>query len=1209
MIGQTISHYRILEKLGEGGMGVVYKAHDAKLDRLVALKFLPHRLTANEAEEQRFLQEAKAAAALNHPNICTIYGIEEYDDEQFIVMEYVDGSTIRKLKPETLKLETVTAYAIQIGEALATAHEKDITHRDIKPDNIMVNSKNQIKVMDFGLAKFKDELGLTKTATTVGTTAYMSPEQIRGEKVDHGTDIWSFGVVLYEMLTGKLPFRGEHQAAMVYSITNEEPQPILSFRADIPQHLQAVLARALEKDKTRRYQSIQEVLSDLKQPVLLVSSVKQEKSIVVLPFENISPEKETEYFSDGLTEEIITNLSRISSLKVLSRTSSMHYKGTKKPLREIAKELAVGYVLEGSVRKQGNDLRITAQLIEAARDAHLWADKYRGTIQDVFDIQEKVAEEIVKALKLQLTEDEDEALRKRYTKNTEAYELYLKGNRYLWLETLESINKAVECFESAIAKDAQYAPAYAGLANCYNGMAWFDYMDTHEAFSKARSLATKAVEIDDTLAEAHNCLGYIDCVYDWNWSRAEQRLKRALELKPNYADAHLFYVWFLGAQGRIDEAMNEIKRAQELDPLSLVINANVSFPYYWKSRYDQAITQCLNTIKLEPTYYLDHWFLGIAYAQAGRYQEAASAFQKSITLSGGGYYKGWLGHALARQGDRQEASRILTELEQLSKEKKMFSYQIALVYLGLNDNEQAMHWLEKAYTERAPWMLYLKIDPYLAPLRSSPRFHAMLRGMGLVKGGPIVSPSPSVETTPPEKSIVVLPFKDISPEKDQEYFCDGLAEELINSLTRIKGVHVVARTSAFSFKTREIDIREIGKNLNVKTVLEGSVRKAGNHLRITAQLVNVDDGYHLWSERYDRQLDDVFAIQDEISLQIVNTLKVKLESGEKEIISKRHTEDVEAYNLYVRGRYFRNKITEEGFTKGIRYFQQAIEKDPDYALAYGGMADCFGLLGWYYYLPSKEAFPKAKEAAQKALEIDENLSEAHTSLGLVKMVYDRDWNGAEKEFGRAIELNPSDANACLFYSIYLAATGRHDESIAEAKRAQIFDPVTPFTTINLAMRFYYARQYEPAIEQIQSILEMDPNFHVAHYYLSLPYAQKGMSDEALESVAMAMAALGKTSPLFLTCRGIVYSLLGKKKEADEVLDELLELSKQERVSPFFIADVYAGLDRKNQAFQWLEKAYEERDPMLLWLKVDPMLDGIRTDPRFITLLKKMGLEK
>lgn len=434
-----------------------------------------------------------------------------------------------------------------------------------------------------------------------------------------------------------------------------------------------------------------------------------------------------------------------------------------------------------------------------------------------------------------------------------------------------------------------------------------------------------------------------------------------------------------------------------------------------------------------------------------------------------------------------------------------------------------------------------------------------------------------------------------------------MAETLISLLTKIKDLRVVARTSAFSFKGKEFDVREIGRKLNVQTVLEGSVQKAGNKLRITAQLVNIADGYHLWSERFDREMDDIFAIQDEISQAIVNELRIKLTDEDRTLLTKRYTDNLEAYNLYLKARYYWNIRTLDGMLKAIDYFQQAIEKDSTYALAYAGIAECYIPMGVYYLSPN-EAFPKAKAAAEKALQIDDTLAEAHNSMAGIMMSYDWDWFTAEKECKRAFELNPSYATAHHWYSLYLAGLGRYEESIAEAKRAQELDPLSLIISADLGLNLYHARQYDKAIEQLQSTLKMDPNFIIAHYYLSLVYVQKRMHKEAIKEVLKAIDLSGGESTLFLGRLGYIYSMSGNKDKALKVLDELNKLSKQRYVSPFQIALIYAGLGQNDQAFELLEKAYGERDPWLVYLKVEPSFDSLHSDQRFKALLKKMNLE-
>jgi serine/threonine protein kinase len=544
MIGQNISHYKILEKLGEGGMGVVYKAEDTKLKRIVALKFLPPELTRDPEAKERFIHEAQAASALDHPNICTIYEIGETDEGQlFIAMACCEGETLKKkIERGPLKIDDTNDVALQVAQGLRKAHEKGIVHRDIKPTNIIVTTDGVVKIVDFGLAKLVRQTRVTKAGTTVGTVAYMSPEQARGEEVDHRTDIWSIGIVLYEMLTGLRPFRSEYDQALVYSILNEEPEPLKSLRPDVPTELEQVVEKALHKDLGKRVQQIGELVSAL-------NSLKKKRemegdkthpepkgvlpSIAVIPFVNMSADPENEYFSDGLAEELINALSKLEGLHVVARTSAFRFRGKDIDIREIGKQLNVNTILEGSVRKAGNRLRITAQLIKVADGYHLWSERFDRELQDVFAIQDEISLAIVDNLKVKLLGGDRERLAKRYKDNFEVYDLYLKGRYYLNTITEEGIKKSLDYFQQAIQKDPSCALAYAGTAGAYGVLAVLGLAASGEVIPRAKSELLKALELDDYLAEAHAWLGEINLGYYWDWSAAEKELKRAIELKPN----------------------------------------------------------------------------------------------------------------------------------------------------------------------------------------------------------------------------------------------------------------------------------------------------------------------------------------------------------------------------------------------------------------------------------------------------------------------------------------------------------------------------------------------------------------------------------------------------------------------------------------------------------------------------------------------------
>jgi serine/threonine protein kinase/Tfp pilus assembly protein PilF len=793
MIGHVIYHYKILEKLGEGGMGVVYKAEDTKLKRIVALKFLPPHFSADDEVKQRFIHEAQAASALNHTNICSIHTIEEFESpaytdasaparlvesvmagggkQQFIDMEFVEGKTLGVLlKEKELSLKEVMDIALQVAEGLNAAHKKGIVHRDIKPDNIMVTDENLVKIMDFGLAKLKGSSKLTKTHSTLGTLSYMSPEQARGEEVDQRSDIFSLGAVLYEMITGRRPFKGEHEAAIIYSLLNETPEPLARYKSGVPDEIQRVIDKALAKEKDKRYQHVDEMAADLRSAlpslsshivtasrrskvlwivaagvvVLMVAGIYLfypksgpkpaiSKSVAVLPFKNLSDSKEDEYFSDGITDDIIAQLSKITDLKVISRTSVMQYKGISKNIRDIGRELDVATVLEGSVRRSGNQIRIVAQLIDANNEGHLWADTYDKEMTQVFAIQSDVAQRIAAALEAKLSPVEKGRIEKKQTGNTEAYQLYLKGRFYWNKRQLDDIKTAIECFKKAIEKDLDYALAYAGLASAQVLVPSYG-VPIGEWYTNAQNTAVKALEIDSTLAEAHTVLGEIAQDHYFDWAGAEKHFRRAIELDPGYPTAHQWYSSTLSFLGRFDEALSEAKRAQELDPLSLVINMNLGDALYVMRQYDRAIEQYKNTLALDRSFPWPHSGLGSIYQVQGKFNESIAEYQQADSLGGSIPYTlvplGWI---YARAGRKADALRVLEELLRLAQHGNSVSYGIAFLYYELGEKDKAFEWFEKAYQDRDIWLESLGTDPLWDNLRLDPKCIALLKKMGLRK--------------------------------------------------------------------------------------------------------------------------------------------------------------------------------------------------------------------------------------------------------------------------------------------------------------------------------------------------------------------------------------------------------------------------------------------------------------------------------------------
>ena len=782
MIGQTISHYRILSKLGEGGMGVVYRAEDLTLGRTVALKFLPPDSIAREEDRARLVHEARAAAVLLHPNICPIHEIAESEGRIFIAMAHIEGRSLKdRIADGPLPLDEALSIARQIGDALASAHSKGIIHRDIKPANVMLTSEGRPMLMDFGLAKVSGATKLTRTGTTMGTVAYMSPEQVQGKEADHRSDIWALGAVLYEMVSGRAPFGGEYEAALVYGIMNEDPPLLVVEGGDILAGLDGIIAKALEKDASRRYQSAGELVADITviaqdrealpagraipakglkrlwrrwrpwQRVAAVGAVcliaaivayaaitilspeaEAIDSVAVLPFDNVSADPEQEYFVDGMTDEIIGQLGRIHALKVISRTSSMRYKGIKKPLPEIARELKVKSVIEGSVRRGGDRVRIIVTLVNARTDESMWSDTFDMTIADIFNMQTEVALQVVQALRTTLSPEERERLEVKSPANMEAYQFCLKGNFYLRKHVEEETRKAVRYFEQALELDPGYAAAYCGLANAYFLLSVYHHVSPKETYDKQREYALKAVALDESSAEAHTALGKL-AFYDWNWKAAEKELKRAIELEPNNARTRGSYAFFFLYTGRTGEAVVQQTRAVELDPLDVAQHQNLGETFYYARRYDESIKASLETIDMDPMYPQAHTFLGMAYAGKGMIEEAVKALDRDREISGGkkAEIEYLIGVAYALAGQEDRARKTYASMVEQSKSEFISPFALACICFVLGDVDRGFEWLAEGYEQRDPGMSWLKVNPACDGVRSDPRYLEYLKKMGL----------------------------------------------------------------------------------------------------------------------------------------------------------------------------------------------------------------------------------------------------------------------------------------------------------------------------------------------------------------------------------------------------------------------------------------------------------------------------------------------
>jgi len=765
LVGQSFGPYQIDARGGFGGMGEVYLAQDSRLQRKVALKMLPDNFTRDNERVRRFQQEARAVSALNHPNILTIYEIGQIDARHFIATEFIEGDTLRqRMTRMQMKIAEVLDVATQVAGALSAAHQAGIVHRDIKPENIMLRPDGVVKVLDFGLAKLTEQkwndleaetLIQTQQGIVMGTANYMSPEQARGLKVDTRSDIFSLGVVIYETLTGHVPFPGQTMTDVLASILMLEPPSLSQSAAGVPDELQRIVQNALQKDKEQRYQTAGELLSDLK--VLKQSldfelepersnlrlkttstrrlgrsaKTKAIKSLAVLPLTNVSDDPNMEYFSDGVTESIINALSQLPNLRVVARSTVFRYKGQESDPKEVGQQLGVRAVLTGRVRQAGDELMIAAELIDVTNDAHLWGEHYSRKLSDIFAVQEEIAKEISEKLRLKLTPAEQKRLTMRSTESAEAYQLYLKG-RFFWNKrTQEGLRQSMAYFQQAIEKDPTYAAAYAGISDCNTVFVVRHGMSSKEGLPRAKAAAMKALEIDNALAEAHTSLAHA-MLHDWEWAEAEREFQRALELNPGDASAHSFFAEYLLAVERIDEAIEEIKKAQEIDPLSLIINTIVAWAFYFAGQYDEAIIQCHKALEIDSSFSWAHYRLGQAYEGKEMFAESIAELEKAKELyPGNTEILAALAHAYAASGSKTKAQEILHELQEESDRGSCSAYDIALIHSGLGDNDQAFHWLEKAYQEHDGSIIHLKADPRLDGLHSDSRFTELVRRLGL----------------------------------------------------------------------------------------------------------------------------------------------------------------------------------------------------------------------------------------------------------------------------------------------------------------------------------------------------------------------------------------------------------------------------------------------------------------------------------------------
>ena len=1158
MIGQRLGAYRIEREIGRGGMGAVYAAvrADNAFSRRVAVKVIKRGMDTDYIL-RRFRHERQILAALDHPNITRLLdGGATETGQPYFVMEYIEGQPLyHYCDVRRLSVRVRLELFCQVCDAVEYAHQSQVIHRDIKPSNVLVTTSGIPKLFDFGIAKLlnpelaPDTSPQTATSMRMMTVEYASPEQVQGLPVTFLSDVYSLGVLLYELLTGHRPYRFRsrvlHEMARV--IAEEEPElpsvavgrpdtmlsvahvdqeaptigHLCELRGDTPENLRRTLAgsldnitrKALRKDPAERYQSAAALREDIAHylagrhvsaPLYFPQAAKpmrdaaeqasaDEQSIAVLPFKLIGarPEDGTgdEYLGMGLADALITRFSNVRRFVVRPTSSVLRYEGGDTDPLAAGRALGVDSIVTGTIRRAGARIRVSAQLLSVSTGVMSWAGKFDEEIADVLQLEDTISGQVAQALVPQLTGDERLRLQKRGTDNAEAYEAYQRGRYYWNTLTEEGFAKSVTCYYRAIALDPQYAAAYAAIAEYHSWLAIFGVLPPAECLAAAREAAERAVALDDTLAEAHAALGFALLAHETQWTSATAHYQRALELNPHYATAHLWYGGQMAMEGRFAEAAAAAERACELDPLSPFNAYNRAWYLYQARRYEKSIEQVRAVIRQDPHYGPAYFALSTALRRTGAYEEALEVARKAAELGGNTTLNaGALGAALAEAGREPEARRLLAELDEMATKRYVAAYHRALIRLHLGEHDEALALLEQSVAAEEPWIVWLGVEPQLDPLRDKPAFAALLR-----------------RVRNPVETQVIPVARDTEP----------------------------------------------------------------------------------------------VPVEPEKPAHVPHASKTTGDAAAAE--SPRPTADEEAHQLYVAGRYYAAKRTAEGLRQAIERFERAVERDPQFALAYAEMADCYALLNWYVEPPPPDAWARAKEAALKAVAADEQLAEGHASLGFTMCHYDRDGAAAERELRRAVELRPENAVARRWHAFNLAAMGRHDEAVAEIKRAQEFAPRSPVTATAVANVLFLARRFDEAIAQCRKALELDPGAVAAYVVLRWAYEKQGLHEEALAAFEQERVFAGDT-PTTRAKRAHVLAATGRGAEARPILAELLAQRAEQWVTAYEVAVIYTLLGDLDEAFDWLAQARRERAVGFTFVRVDPHLDALRADPRFAELL-------
>lgn len=1266
LIGRRVGAYRIVREIGRGGMGTVYEAvrADKEFSKRVAIKLVKRGMDTDFIL-RRFRKERQILASLDHPNIGLLLDGGTNDDGlPYFVMEFIEGQPLYRYCDEhRLSIVERLRLFLSICDAVHYAHQKQVVHRDIKPSNVFVTSEGVIKLLDFGIAKLlnPDLVGdithdPTATAMLMMTPEYASPEQVQGAPIRPATDVYSLGVLLYELLTGHRPYhlgnRAPHEIARVIceelpaplSIMITRPSDLLPqgnerttleqvysargasaevLRRDLAGEIETIVMRALRKEPEWRYQSARQLRDDIvcylegrplsSLPDVPVSAAKlkpspagSETALAVLPLKVLDlpgADSSFDYLGTGLADALITRLSAIQRFAVRPTSSVLRYSGEGDPLAA-GRELNVAFVLEGRIRHVGDRIRVTVQLLDVHDGTAAWAGQFDEKFTDVLSLEDAISSSVAEAIVPHLTGEELTRLAKRGTNDPQAHEAYLRGRSYWNKFNEDGFAKAIVCYHQAIAIDPDYAVAHAAVAEYYNWLGVYSVLPFNDCAIAAYEAASAAVAIDPGLPEAHSALGLSKLFRDFAWDSAERQLFRAIELNPNYAPARTWYAFQLAMEGRFTEASREAHAAVSLDPFSIISRFCQVWSLYHAREFEAALELCRERLRADPNNLMLLYMSSFLLSALGQHQDAiASAEQCVASIGKASRTLGRLGSAYAEGGNVEQAEGVLREMEDVSARRYISPYHLAIVHCALGRAETALDLLKRAVDLKDAWVLFMAVDPELDSLHGNPRFDALLRR---INHRLATQPTLPVEVTPDQESIAVLPFKVLTAptgSTGDEYLGVGLADALITRLSNVKRLIVRPTSSVLRYSGEVVDPIVAGRDLQVDYVLDGSLRRAGERLRVTTQLTKVAEGVTSWAEHFDERSNDVLQIEDSISERVTSVLLPQLTGDERNQLSKRGTVNSEAFESYLRGRYYWNTYTESGLARAIECYNHAIKLDPDYALAYTGIADYYNWLGVFGFKPFKECSEAAHHAAQKAIELDPGAAEAYSALGFATVTRSFGWSEAESYHRRAIEINPNYATGHHWYSFHLQMVGRFDEAVAEMLMARELDPLAPAVLQGLGWCYYQARRYEQSIATYESMLAAVPEFPFGLATYARTLRVVGRTDDA---VAASEKALQHSSggQFFVAELGASYAAAGRVADARATLARLEEMSARSYVSPYHRAVIHLNLGERDEALARLKEGYAINEGWLVWLGVEPQWDRVRGDPIFEDLLSK-----